>query len=177
MNIESWEPPLDKKTEHWAHVFNGIYISDILGAQNTTWVQNSGFTGIIDLSNSPHLMKFDKHVSVLRVAVDDTPTSDIKRHFSKCVQFIESQLSDTKNASKKTRKNKILVFCRGGISRSSTVIISYLMKAFCMTVEEALSFLKKRRALVQPNNGFLQQLKEYEIELRAQSQNDPINNV
>lgn len=162
MNHESWEPSEEKKTDHWSHVFNGLYISDIYGAQNTMWIQNNGFTGIVDLSNSPHPLKFDKHIDVLRIAVDDNAHNDIKRHFAKCFQFIDAQLSQTKVHAK---KHKILVFCKAGISRSATVVISYLMKTFSMTVDEAISFLKKRRPLIQPNNGFLKQLKEYEIEL------------
>jgi hypothetical protein len=162
MNHETWEPSEEKKTEHWSHVFNGLYISDIYGAQNTMWIQNNGFTGIVDLSNSPHPQKFDKHIEVLRIAVDDNAHNDIKRHFAKCFQFIDAQLSQSKVHAK---KNKILVFCKAGMSRSATIVISYLMKTFSMTTEEATTFLKKKRPLIQPNNGFLKQLKEYETEL------------
>ena len=162
LHHETWEPSEEKKTEHWSHVFNGLYISDSFGAQNTMWIQNNAFTGIIDLSNSPHPQKFDKHVDVLRVAVDDNAHNDIKRHFAKCFQFIDAQLSQTKQHA---RKNKVLVFCKAGISRSATVVISYLMKTFSIPLDEALLFLKKKRPIIQPNNGFLKQLKEYEGEL------------
>lgn len=152
IHIESWEPN-KKETNNsgCVHVFNGLYISDIYGAQNTNWLQSSGFGGVIDLSNAPNVVKFPKQIEVLRVPVDDNVHNKIRPYFLKTQQFIDFYLE---------KKKKVLVFCRAGVSRSATIVINYLMKTFSLTVDDAILFLKKKRPQIQPNNGFLKQLRD-----------------
>lgn len=152
IHIESWEPN-KKETNNsgCVHVFNGLYISDIYGAQNTNWLQSSGFAGVIDLSNAPNAVKFPKQIDVLRIPVDDNVHNKIRPYFLKTQQFIDFYLE---------KKKKVLVFCRAGVSRSATIIINYLMKTFSLTVDDAILFLKKKRPQIQPNSGFLKQLKD-----------------
>mmetsp|Transcript_41966 Transcript_41966/g.30797 ORF Transcript_41966/g.30797 Transcript_41966/m.30797 type:complete len:95 (+) Transcript_41966:130-414(+) len=49
-----------------------------------------------------------------------------------------------------------------GRSRSATCVIMYIMKRFGLSFEEALELVKMRREVVDPNEGFLAQLKEFE---------------
>ncbi len=152
IHIESWEPnDKESKSEHWAHVFDGLYIGDIFAAQNIAWIQNNQFGGVVDLSNSPTIIKFPPQIDVLRIAVDDNAHSKLTPYFKRSHNFIASYLD---------KKKKVLVFCRAGISRSATITIHYLMKSFSLTVEDAISFLKKARPQIQPNNGFMRQLRE-----------------
>lgn len=49
------------------------------------------------------------------------------------------------------------------MSRSATIVISYIMKKFPdMTWNKALRYVKNKRPIVCPNDGFLRQLKSYE---------------
>jgi len=48
----------------------------------------------------------------------------------------------------------VLVHCHMGVSRSATVVIAYLMKYFHMTHREAYNFVKKKRSVINPNEGF-----------------------
>lgn len=61
------------------------------------------------------------------------------------------------------KNNCCLVHCIKGISRSVSFVIAYLMKYYSMNYEEAYSFLKKKRKCVCPNEGFVRQLKNFEI--------------
>ena len=63
---------------------------------------------------------------------------------------------------------KILIHCYAGISRSATVCLAYLMKSRRMRLEEAFEFVRKVRAVISPNLGFMMQLSKYETELRQQ---------
>ena len=56
----------------------------------------------------------------------------------------------------------ILIHCKFGISRSVSFIIAYLIKYFGYTVKKAMNYIKKRRKQINPNQGFLDQLVEYE---------------
>ena len=60
----------------------------------------------------------------------------------------------------------VLVHCMQGVSRSSTVVVAYLMRHRGMTFDTALALAQKKRPRVRPNAGFLSQLQRYEKELR-----------
>jgi Leucine-rich repeat (LRR) protein len=55
-----------------------------------------------------------------------------------------------------------LVHCFAGISRSPTVIIAYIMKYHNMNLNSAFNFVKSKRNKIVPNDGFWEQLVEYE---------------
>eukprot|EP01106_Pelomyxa_sp_JSP_P015520 TRINITY_DN53_c0_g1_i4.p1 TRINITY_DN53_c0_g1~~TRINITY_DN53_c0_g1_i4.p1 ORF type:complete len:113 (-),score=14.74 TRINITY_DN53_c0_g1_i4:166-504(-) len=59
------------------------------------------------------------------------------------------------------------LFSRAGRSRSATVVIAYLMWKTSLTYESAYQKVLAVR-LIQPNSGFIQQLREYEAELVSQ---------
>lgn len=48
-----------------------------------------------------------------------------------------------------------------GISRSATIVLAYLMTIGDYDVEKALQIVKGARGFIQPNPGFLSQLKKY----------------
>jgi protein-tyrosine phosphatase len=50
----------------------------------------------------------------------------------------------------------------GGVSRSSSVVIAFLMKRNQMSLKDAIEYVKERRPIVEPNRGFMRQLIEYE---------------
>jgi protein-tyrosine phosphatase len=52
-----------------------------------------------------------------------------------------------------------------GISRSSTIVIAYLMSRYGMTYKSALDFVKAIRPQIRPNRYFKQQLQQFEYEL------------
>lgn len=54
-----------------------------------------------------------------------------------------------------------------GVSRSASTVIAYVMKQHNWSLDEAHAYVKKRRGIVKPNEGFRQQLIVYEGILRA----------
>ena len=83
------------------------------------------------------------------IDIDDFPKENIIQYFKECIEFIESA-------------NKTYVHCMCGISRSSTIVIAYLMWKTHATYNEAYFFVKNRRRYISPNDGFVQQLKIFE---------------
>lgn len=55
----------------------------------------------------------------------------------------------------------MLVQCHAGKSRSASVVLAYLMKYKNMGFGTAMAYLKQRRPRVNPNVGFIEQLKLY----------------
>jgi protein-tyrosine phosphatase len=69
----------------------------------------------------------------------------------------DSFYSPTEQVRKENKK--VVVHCEVGMSRSPTIVISYLMKYQNMTLREAYNHVKKRRPIVSPNMGMYGELK------------------
>lgn len=89
----------------------------------------------------------------------------LKDRLIETIKFINSALENP--------SNRVLVHCNLGISRSTTLILAYLMKTYQATLYEAFKFLRHRRPIVCPNIGFLRQLIEFEYDLYSYSYSDP----
>jgi len=70
------------------------------------------------------------------------------------------QIVDSIHCDINNNKN-VFVHCAMGVSRSASVIIAYLIKYKNMSYEEATRAVKEKRPCVEPNSGFMLQLKTY----------------
>ncbi|KAB8280029.1 protein-tyrosine phosphatase-like protein [Yarrowia lipolytica] len=119
----------------------------------------------------------------LHVEMDDDEEENIMQYFPETNKFIEDACGEwmTKVAESGKYKNYpenvesvhleyphnpdppgVLVHCMAGISRSSTIVIAYLMKKLGLTAEQGLALVKKGRKIANPNPSFVEQLKIYE---------------
>ncbi|KAL0964834.1 hypothetical protein UPYG_G00329630 [Umbra pygmaea] len=140
----------DEESAKNKHNLKKLGITHILNAAEGTW--NSVDTGTEYYS--------DMDVVYYGVVAEDTTTFDLGQYFFSAADFIEQTLSIT--------KNKLLVHCVMGRSRSATLFLAYLMICRNMTLVEAVDHVKKRRRII-PNWGFLKQLRNldtYLVELR-----------
>lgn len=55
----------------------------------------------------------------------------------------------------------VLVHCKGGISRSTSLVMGYLIKCG-LSFNDAFDHVKKCRPIINPNQGFIDQLRCYE---------------
>lgn len=55
----------------------------------------------------------------------------------------------------------VLVHCNAGVSRSSSVVIGYLMLREGLTFDDAYGQVKLARPSIRPNPGFYAQLQHY----------------
>ena len=87
-----------------------------------------------------------------RLMVDDEPTEQISRLFSKTTQIIADAVA---------ANEPVLVHCAAGMSRSVTIVAAYLISTHSLTAAEAVAYIKKRRPIADPNRGFMTQLEDY----------------
>lgn len=66
------------------------------------------------------------------------------------------------NMQNSNNQNRILVHWAMGMSRSATMVIMYLMRKFQIEWSLAFDIVKARRDIIDPNEGFIQKLKNYE---------------
>lgn len=88
-----------------------------------------------------------KHLSV-----GDEEDEDLVACFREAFDFIDEG----------RKSGAVLIHCAQGISRSGTIAIGYLMWRERLSFDTALAHVQQARALVDPNEGFTLQLKEFE---------------
>jgi protein-tyrosine phosphatase len=83
--------------------------------------------------------------------VYDCDTENIGRYFEDSYSFICEGLE----------RGNVYVHCFAGVSRSATIVVSFLMKKFQWGLTQALTYTKKKRRYIEPNPGFMRQLRRY----------------
>jgi len=91
---------------------------------------------------------------------DDYPVMDLYPAVRKAIMASEA------------RGEGILVHCRQGISRSATLVIAYLMETKGWSLMTSLTHVAMLRPVVDPNDGFMKQLIEFEIQLSVNNIDD-----
>jgi hypothetical protein len=137
-------PEIDKITEK-------IYLGNEDAGRESELLKSYGITNVLMCGR--HLQNFHPGTfEYLNLEIDDYIEADIKSHFERAREFIEKSTGN------------VFVHCHAGISRSPSILISYIMWKENLTFDEALKLVKSKRN-VNPNEGFIKQLKEYEKEL------------
>ncbi len=136
------------------------------GHQATNWkvVRDLKLTHIINISIE-HQCVFSDKIKYLHLEIEDKEDVLLKDRFDEAIRFMNMALDNS--------SNRVLVHCNLGISRSTTLILAYLMKTYNATLYEAFKFLRHRRPIICPNLGFLHQLIDYENDLFSYTYTDP----
>ncbi|CAI5516785.1 unnamed protein product [Closterium sp. Naga37s-1] len=145
-------------------VDEGLYLGSIGAAHNRDLLKRSNVTHVLTVANSilpAHPRDF--HYTLINVL--DSPEVDLISRFQECFAVIDTA---------KAAGGCALVHCFAGRSRSVTVVVAYLMARRAMTVDEALALVRGLRPEANPNAGFVQQLREWEAQLREQGVLPPL---
>lgn len=134
-----------------------LYLGTEWNASNYDSLINDGVTHILNISSEVDNF-FPDTFKYLNIRVLDIDETDLLKEFDRTNKFIQEA---------KEQNSSCLVHCKMGVSRSASVVIAYLMKEYDYTYDQALSFAKQKRACVNPNNSFRQQLNTYESILNA----------
>lgn len=90
-----------------------------------------------------------------RITIPDDRDANLYQHFIPVCDFIDKA------------EGNVLVHCQGGVSRSVSVVIAYLMHSEGLSYNQSLDIVKKCRPCACPNIGFQQQLRKFEEFLKA----------
>ena len=94
------------------------------------------------------------------------PLGDTPQESDNMLNNIIPQGIDFLDKCVRTHRKKTLVHCAAGISRSTTVLCAWIMKTYGIGRDEALTLIRSRRPIIDPNEGFRHALKQYEIYLK-----------
>uniref|UniRef100_A0A8D2ZMR3 Inactive dual specificity phosphatase 27 n=1 Tax=Scophthalmus maximus TaxID=52904 RepID=A0A8D2ZMR3_SCOMX len=158
------EAPTNPVDEVWPNIF----IGEKSVAVNKARLKRMGITHILNTAHGTGVYTGESfyagmNIQYMGIEVDDFPDSDISAHFRPTAEFLDEALL--------THKGKVLVISMMGVSRSAVLVASYLMIFQHMSVMEALTSMRKKRA-INPNEGFLKQLREFNENLMEERDDD-----
>ncbi|XP_076044038.1 dual specificity protein phosphatase 13A-like isoform X2 [Oratosquilla oratoria] len=146
-------------------VYPQLYVGDCDAAMNKQYLLRHGITHIVNAAGNlkggpaavrtgPDFYK-DTPLKYIGLELIDLPFANASVHFEVAADFIHRAIASG---------GKVLVHCRQGRSRSASIAIAFLMLHRGMTAARSLRILRESRA-VRPNNGFLQQLADLDLQL------------
>jgi protein-tyrosine phosphatase len=125
-----------------------LYIGNWFGASDEKQLLGNNIKYIFNFSYFS-LRKFPG-ITYYDINILDHPDQNILQFFDSVFRKIDT-----------LRYGNILVNCQAGISRSASMIIGYLIrKGF--SYDQSYNMIKKARHIINPNHGFVDQLKFYE---------------
>lgn len=96
-----------------------LYHGDLGHATNIRLLREFNIRHIIDICDCPLEKEIEENFNVLWININDELRVDIKKYFDQTNQFLQNC---------KEKNEKVLVNCQMGISRSSSIVLAYLMK-------------------------------------------------
>ena len=138
---------------HPSQIFNWLYLGTFRNANNNQEIKKIGINYILNCAIEIHLKNLPNYIKYCHLNLVDDPSIDIIQYFEQAFSFIELA---------RKKKQKILIHCKLGISRSPAILIGYLIKHLGHTTASALNFIKSKRVQIHPNSGFINQLNLYE---------------
>lgn len=187
-----WHEKQQIEKEKASRVFPNVYLGSETDAANLDYLQASNITHVLNVST--HIPCFHENLhsklkdadaislDVLRnsdinrdrdalslkqepsslglkykrLAASDNASQNLAQYFVEAFRFIDEALE---------RDTGVLIHCQAGISRSSTILIAYIMFHSTLSMFEAYRYVKEKRAIISPNLNFMGQLLEFEQKL------------
>ncbi|EGD87880.2 hypothetical protein H113_04388 [Trichophyton rubrum MR1459] len=158
----------------------GLYVADVLNTYQEFILRDNHISGVVSLvGNGCSLwqqQKFKRHVKHhLWIRCDDTETQDLIKHMNIFCDFLDEVYATPRNSTASPfgrpgghgghqavlGGSVVLVHCEGGVSRSPTMVIAYLMRKYGKSRDAVLAEVKGKRK-IRPNPGFMDQLEVWE---------------
>ncbi|XP_068162172.1 dual specificity protein phosphatase 13B-like [Antennarius striatus] len=149
---------------HMDEVQPRIYIGDMYAAKDKRLLQAHRITHVLNAADGKFNVNTgagfyrDTGMAYHGVEAFDMPSFSLKPFFYTAAGFIKSALSSP--------SGRVFVHCAMGLSRSSTLVLAYLMIQENMTLPDAIRAVSANRNIC-PNSGFLEQLRELDQELHG----------
>ncbi len=133
-----------------------LYIGSVFEAKNKDFLKSKHITHIV---NATYEIKnfFPQDFVYLKLNLLDIPMQSLYTALEPAYKFITNAMG---------KGGVVLVHCQAGVSRSSSVVIYYLMKSKGWDYDTALKYLRSVHSKAFPNIGFRYQLRMLSSESR-----------
>jgi len=153
-------PSMDKILFDHGHP-HGVYIGNLRAASSKELCEQNSIKGSINMSRKR--IEMNPGIAYFVFPIGDTPDQDIFSLFEKSYDLLDENL----------KKGNVLVNCNMGISRSTTIVMAYMMKKTGLSHLQCLEICRKYRACCNPNPGFMDQLEDWHYHLKSLRKTEP----
>ena len=112
-----------------------LFLGDLTTARDEDWLRRNNISYIVNVTVDAKSVEY-YGIKYLIIPVKDTTDQNISDYFRHANEFIDE--------AKQSERN-VLVHCQAGISRSSTIVIAYLMELNNWSFSHAYNWLEKLR--------------------------------
>ena len=131
---------------------NKLYLGNMFDANDTDTIKNNTISCIVCVAERLKIINTNPNVTVHKYELADDYSCNISLYFDEIGEIIN-------------KGGIVLVNCAAGISRSSTIVIAYIMKYYKLNLKTTFLYVKKKRNQICPNKKFMECLLDYELAL------------
>ena len=134
-------------------ILDNLYLGSDGDAKNLFLLKKLKITHIVTVAVELKPL-FPSSFLYLHILAHDREDFKLIKYFNQIAEFIYNAIYKDKGT--------VFVHCMWGISRSASSVIAYLIKYDNMSYIRARRHVKLKRAIINPNNGFIKQLQSWE---------------
>ena len=139
---------------HITEIIDKIFLGSYLSAKNYQELEKKNIKYILNCASECQNLFENKNIKYLKLDIKDQNDFPIENFFEQGSQFIQESINNN--------DGNILIHCMEGKSRSTSILMAYLIKYKNENTNSAYKILKAKRKLTMPNLGFMYKLREYE---------------
>lgn len=136
-----------------SEISGNLFLGSAKASRSLDLLTSNGITHIVNIAGR---QCFPGQFIYKRVHFDDVEEFDELEKLREIFLWLDVTTADA--------KAKVLVQCMGGISRSASVVIGYLVWSKKLTLDEAVAYVKNRRPQIRPRQ--LGAIKAIETEVK-----------
>jgi protein-tyrosine phosphatase len=132
---------------------DGLYLGNLEAARNKNVLEREGITHVLGLLDT--FRYYDKFDGIIyhTIELPDYQSQNILQYVPEALSFISEALNS----------GRILVHCAAGVSRSASIVISYMMVKHSWSFQSAFDYVRSKRSCIWPNDGFQSQIQSIDV--------------
>ena len=131
-----------------------LYLGSLSAIEDPSYLRANNVSVIVQVIDAPWIPPLDeKEFTCYKIPILDASSVDLKPYLEGVSAFIHNSLNSGRG---------VLVHCQQGVSRSTAIVIAYLIRYRGMTYDDAFSFVLHKRPCAKPNEGFVRALREWD---------------
>ncbi|CAG2100485.1 unnamed protein product [Medioppia subpectinata] len=136
------------------HIWGTLYLGAYEATVDRQELRDRNITTILTVLGI-QVMPEHRHPDIAYhwINAEDRETQDLLTYFPETYALIDACID---------AKEGVLVHCGAGISRSTTIVASYLMRKLRSPFKDTMTLIESKRGIIQPNEAFIEQLILYE---------------
>ena len=138
---------------HATEVFKWLYLGTFDNACDIQELRRIKVTHVLNCAVECTNTSLPRDIKELHLKIHDYEGFELFDYFERANDFMNKC---------KMEGGTVLVHCKYGVSRSVAFVIAYLIKYMKYTADSALKFLMTKRNKIKPNEGFMEQLYNYQ---------------